>query len=256
MVTVFHNRTATFKNAKITIRSPCGSRTNVTAKFTAAMVNSADSSGQSQSTQQQQQLRLQLQRQLVNHLHLLVVPVVVLVLLLAGRVVPVNQGSHGIQIDIFVSPNKNVLMFLNVPKVRFTRVVNTAPKRPAPNLVSATEALPPIHPVMSMTDGNIVQSAVVSVPKEQSATTIPTVQAAVLRVVKQHSVVLTNSGTLVLHLVVISIVTASMNVEIITMHDHVSNDVRVLTDMFATGTILKVGYIQMSDFFNSKMSEN
>ena len=57
--------------------------------------------------------------------------------------------------------------------------------------------------------------------------------------------------------VVISIVTASMNVEIITMHDHVSNDVRVLTDLFATGTILKVGYIQMSDFFyfNSKMSE-
>ena len=49
--------------------------------------------------------------------------------------------------------------------------------------------------------------------------------------------------------VVISIVKASMNVEIITMHDHVSKDVRVLTDMFATGTILKVGYIQMSDFF-------
>ena len=188
MVTVFHNRTATFKNAKITIRSPCGSRTNVTAKFTAAMVNSADSSGQSQSTQQQQ-LRLQLQRQLVNHLHLVVVPVAVLVVRLAGRVVPVNQGSHGIQIDIFVSPNKNVLMFLNVPKVRFTRVVNTAPKRPAPNLVSATEALPPIHPVMSMTDGNIVQSAVVSVPKEQSVITIPTGQAAVLKVVKRPSVV-------------------------------------------------------------------
>lgn len=113
----------------------------------------------------------------------------VLVVRLAGRVVPVNQGLHGIQIDIFVSPNKNVLMFLNVPKVRFTRVVNTAPKRPAPNLVSATEALPPIHPVMSMTDGNIVQSAVVSVPKEQSVITIPTGQAAVLKVVKRPSVV-------------------------------------------------------------------
>ena len=91
-----------------------------------------------------------------------------------------------------------------------------------------------------MKDGNIVQSAVVSVPKEQSVITIPTVQAAVLRVVKQQSVVSTNSGTLVHLLVVISIVKATMNVEIITMHDHVSNDVRVSTDMFATGTILKV----------------
>ena len=91
-----------------------------------------------------------------------------------------------------------------------------------------------------MTDGNIVQSAVVSVPKEQSVITIPTVQAAVLRVVKQQSVVSTNSGTLVHLHVVISTVKASMNVEIITMLDHVSNDVRVLTDMFATGTILKV----------------
>ena len=91
-----------------------------------------------------------------------------------------------------------------------------------------------------MKDGNIVQSAVVSVPKEQFVITIPTVQAAVLRVAKQQSVVSTNSGTLVHLLVVISIVKATMNVEIITMLDHVSNDVRVLTDMFATGTILKV----------------
>ena len=91
-----------------------------------------------------------------------------------------------------------------------------------------------------MKDGNIVQSAVVSVPKEQSVITIPMVQAAVLRVVKQQSVVSTNSGTLVHLLVVISIVKASMNVEIITMLDHVSRDVHVSTDMFATGTILKV----------------
>ena len=248
LVSVFHNRTAGFKNAKIMIRSPCGSRTNVTANFTAAVVNSADFSDQFQSIQRRQQLRQQLQRPSGNHLHLTVVPVVVLVVLLAGRDVPVNQGSHGIRTDIFVSPNKNVLMSLNVPKVRFTRVVNTAPKTPAPSLVTATEALQPIHPVTWMRDGNTVQSAAVSVPKEQSATTISTVQAAVLKVAKQQSVVLTNFGTLVHHLVVISIVKASMNVEIITMHDHVSNDVRVLTDMFATGTIPKVGYIQMSHF--------
>ena len=99
-----------------------------------------------------------------------------------------------------------------------------------------------------MKDGNIVQSAVVSVPKEQFVITIPMVQAAVLRVVKQQSVVSTNSGTLVHLHVVISTVKASMNVEIITMQDHVSKDVRVLTDMFETGTILKVGYIQISDF--------
>ena len=91
-----------------------------------------------------------------------------------------------------------------------------------------------------MKDGNIVQSAVVSVPKEQFVITIQTVQAAVLRVVKQQSVVSTNSGTLVHLLVVISIVKASMNVEIITMHEHASRDVRVLTVMFAIGTILKV----------------
>ena len=165
-----------------------------------------------------------------------------------GRDVHVNQDSHIIHISIFVSPSKNAMKFRNAPKARFTRVVNIATKTPVIRLVTATEAPPPIHPVMSMTDGNNVQSVAASVPKEQSATTIPMVQAAVLRVVKQHSVVLTNSGTLVRHLVVISIVKASMNVEIITMHDHVSNDVRVLTDMFATGTIPKVGYIQMSHF--------
>ena len=179
VVSVFRNRTAGFKNAKITIPSPCGSKTNVTAKFIAAMVNSADSNDQSQSIRQQQQLRLQQQRPSDNHLHLVVVPVVVLVQLLAGAVVHVNQGSHGIQINIFVSPNQNALMFLNVLKVRFTRVVNTAQKRPAPNLVTATEALPLIHLVPPMKGGNIVQSAAVSVPKEPFVITIPTVQAAV-----------------------------------------------------------------------------
>lgn len=74
--------------------------------------------------------------------------VVELVVLLAGPVVHVNQGSHGIQIDIFVSPSKNVIMFLNALRARFTRVVNTAPKAPAPNLVTATEALLPTHPVV------------------------------------------------------------------------------------------------------------
>ena len=114
------------------------------------------------------------------------VPVVVSV---AGRDVHVNQGLHGIQIDIFVSPSKNAMMFRNAPKVRFTRVVNTAPKTPAPSLVTATEALPLIHPVTWMRDGNTAQSADVSVPKEQSVITIPTEQAAVLKVVKQQSVV-------------------------------------------------------------------
>ena len=112
------------------------------------MVNSADSNDQFKSIQQQQQLRLQLQQQLVNHLHLAVDPVVVpVVVSVAGRDVHVNQGLHGIQIDIFVSPSKNAMMFRNAPKVRFTRVVNIAPKTPAPSLVTATEALPPIHPV-------------------------------------------------------------------------------------------------------------
>ena len=74
--------------------------------------------------------------------------VVELVVLLAGPVVHVNQGLHGIQIDIFVSPSKNVIMFLNALRARFTRVVNTAPKAPAPNLVTATEALLPTHPVV------------------------------------------------------------------------------------------------------------
>ena len=148
MASVFHKRTAGFKNAKITIRSPCGSRINVTTNFTAVMVNSADSSDQFQSIQRQQQLLLQLQPPSDNHLHPVVVLVVVLAVLLAGPVVHVNQDSHGIQIVIFVSPSKNVIMFLNALRARFTRVVNTAPKAPAPNLVTATEALLPTHPVV------------------------------------------------------------------------------------------------------------
>ena len=72
---------------------------------------------------------------------------------------------------------------------------------------------------------------------------------------KQQSVVLMNSGTLVRHLVVISIVKAMMNVVIITMHDRVSNDVPVLTDMFATGTILKV-FVSNNTSVNQTSAQN
>lgn len=244
-VCVFQWNNAGFKNVKIMIRSQCGSKINATTNFIAAMVNSADSNDQSllmklQRLPQLQRQRLSVVVAVVPEVELVLVLLLVLLELLAGPDVPVNQVLHGILISIDAYQNKTVSLFLNVLKARFGENVNTVVKTHVPNLDSVTEVLPLIQLETLMKVGLLVQSVAVSVPKELFVITIPMVLAVVLTHVKKQCVAKMNSGTPVHLLVVISIVKALTNVETITMLGHVSNGVRVLTDLFATGTLVSV----------------